>query len=153
MNLYWKLGAAAMTAALLYGGYQHVWHSGYDTAVAERKASDAVAIIHKQEVNAGEVAIKTAAGAAYERMSNEQMAPVRQRIGAAPRLRPGSGICGPAASPKSSGVSNGAETDTGSGLVREDVDRDLRTLKLQVEEALETGRACQAKLKLEGFMP
>lgn len=89
-----------------------------------------------------------------EGKKNEELAPVTERITAAPRLRVGAAICPPsprASEAQSTGSSNGS--DTSSGLVRQDVDGDIRALKLKVEEALATGRACQSFVRENGLVP
>lgn len=134
-----------------YGAQQH--QAGYDAAVAERTTRDLVAVVGRVQDNA---ALETKYGAINIKITevkNEELAPVRARI-AAERVRVGPAICGgPTAAPEAEDAAGGDGADPAGRLVRADVDRDLRALKLQVEEALATGRACQAWGREHGFVP
>ena len=86
------------------------------------------------------------------KVKNEELAPVRERI-VVERVRVGAGICGPTGAADPEGAAGGDGTDSPGRLVRPDVERDIRALKLAVEEDLTTGRACQAFVRENGIVP
>ncbi len=90
-----------------------------------------------------------------EGVKSEEIAAVTARVNAAPRLRPGSAVCpGPVArAPEAESVGSSNGGDSSSGMVREDVDRDLKALIIRTERAFATGRACQAFAEKNGFVP
>lgn len=154
---YWKAGAAlalvafAAAGVLAYGA--HKWQQGHDAAVAERAARDAVAILQRTRDNAVLSIKQDAINTILTRKKDEELAPVRSRIAAAPSVRVGPAICPSAASTiaQAKGPAGGDGADSPSRLVRPDVDRDIRALKLAVEEDLATGRACQKFLHQNGL--
>lgn len=152
----WKVGAAlALVAAVVAGGAayrSHVYDKGYAQAVADRKASDLVAITTRNKDNAALAVKQDATNIKIEKVKNEELAPVRDRI-VTRRVYVGTGICGPAAPAKTEDAAGSDRDDSPGRLVRPDIDRDIRALKLQVEEALATGRACQQFGKENGFYP
>jgi len=154
---------AAMTlllVLLLLGAWFGVRHygaqqrqAGYAAAVAERTARDLAAVVGRVQENAVLETKYDAINIRITEVKNEELAPVRARI-AAERVRIGPAICGgPAAASKTEDAAGGDGADPAGRLVRADVDRDLRALKLQVEEALAAGRACQEWGRDHGFVP
>ena len=147
-----KVGAVALliwTAAIYR---DHVYQLGYEAAVAERAAADALAVLRRTEENAVLAERQGATNLKITEAKHEELAPVRERI-VVERVRVGTAICGPAAPTQAESPSSGNEADPPGRLVREDVERDLRALKLQVEEHLGTARACQAFLRENGMAP
>ena len=145
MNPLWmlRLGGALAVAAALAWGYRHVDQGGFNRATSERAARDSVAIANRVASNT-ELAIKQDAFSKFlTKDHDEKLAPVVAVI-RTERVRIGPGICGPAAPAETGSASGGNAADTGGRLVREDIERDLRALEIRVEEALATGRACQA---------
>ncbi|MCC2962171.1 hypothetical protein LK540_17225 [Massilia sp. IC2-278] len=133
-----------------YGDMQY--HAGRTDAVEERAAADAFAVLRRTEEN---VVLAQSQGAAYLKITetkNEELAPVRERI-VTQRVYVGSAICGPAPTTEDAGADSGDETNPARRLVREDAERDIRALKVEVEEHLATGRACQAVLREYGLAP
>tara|TARA_R110000868_G_C10972514_1_gene770262 strand:+ start:2047 stop:2550 length:504 start_codon:yes stop_codon:yes gene_type:complete len=83
-----------------------------------------------------------------------EIAKIRASITSAPKLRVGSAICGEfAKSPEATGTSGGVEADTGTRLVRDDIDRDIKSLELKVEEAFATCRAAQKFITANELAP
>lgn len=133
-----------------YGDMQY--QTGRTEAAEERAAADALAILRRTEEN---VVLAQSQGAAYLKITevkNEEMAPVRERI-VTQRVYVGSAICGPATTTEDAGADGSNETNPARRLVREDAERDIRALKVEVEEHLATGRACQAVLRENGLAP
>lgn len=154
--LSWRIGAvAALVAALFAAGYA----SGHKHAKAQWALADAVraqaesaAILKRVAENAKIETQQAADNAAITKAKNEDLAPVRAAIAAAPRLRVGPAVCpGHAPAPDPTGAGGGAAADPGAGLVRQDVDRDIRALMTTVEDALATGRACQQFVAANGM--
>lgn len=154
--LLWKVGAAlALLGALAAAGADyrsHVYHEGYDQAVADRAAADLKAIAKRNQENAATVVKQESINVKIEKAKNEELAPVRDRI-VTRRVYVGTGICGPAAPAKAEDAASGDSGDSAGRLVRPDVERDIVALKLRVEEALATGRACQVWGRENGFYP
>jgi prophage endopeptidase len=154
---YWKAGAAlvlgiGITAGVkLYGAHQ--WQQGHDAAVSARAAQDVVAVLTRTKENAALSIKQDAINAIITKAKNEELAPVRDRI-AAERVRVGPAICNGSSAPaKTESPAGGDSADPPGRLVRPDIERDLRALKLAVEEDLATGRACQAFLDKNGLVP
>jgi prophage endopeptidase len=155
--LSWKIGAAlALVGALATA---HTWRvhqadrDGFDRAVSERGARDAVAVVARVQDNAALSIKQDSINAVLTKVKNEELTPVRSRIAAAPSVRVGTAICGPAPAAQAQDAGSGDGANPSGRLVRPDVDRDIRALKLAVEEDLATGRACQAWGKKNGFVP
>jgi len=152
----WKIGAAlALVAAVVSGGAayrSHVYHEGYDQAVTDSKAAELNARIKRDQENTVLAAKQDATNVKIEKVKNEELAPVRDRI-VTRRVYVGTGICGPAAPAKTEDAVSGDSADSTGRLVRSDIERDIVSLKLQVEEALATGRACQQFGRENGFYP
>lgn len=142
--------AVAALSVRWYGAVQH--QAGYDAAVADRAARDAVAVLRRTEENVVEAARQGGINLKITEVKNEELAPVRERI-VVKRVRVGTAICGPAAASETDVPAGGNEADPPGRLVREDVERDIRALKLAVEEDLATGRACQAAAREHGLVP
>lgn len=90
-----------------------------------------------------------------EGKKNEEVKSITDRVNAAPRLRVGNAVC-PASAPRAPEAESAGRSDVGNsggGLVREDVDRDFKTLTITVEKALATGRECQAFIRENGLAP
>lgn len=155
----WKIGAAAALlaaaagAVLAYGA--HKYDQGHEAAISQRAAQDAVAIINRTSENAATAAAQGAINLKITGIKNEELAPVRARIADAPSVRVGAAICPgrPAATTEAKSAAGGDRTDPPAGLVRSDIDRDIRALKIAVEEDLATGRACQRFLEENGLVP
>jgi prophage endopeptidase len=156
MKLSWKIGAVAALVGALTVGHtvrvRHACQAGYDTAVSERAARDAVAVITRTQDNAALAIKQDNINHIITKVKNEELAPVRERI-VIQRVHVGTAICGPAATPEAESAAGSDRADPPGRLVREDVDRDIRALKLAVEEGLATGRACQAFLVQNGLVP
>jgi prophage endopeptidase len=153
----WKIGGAlALAGALAAAGvayHHHVFQMGFDAAVAARAARDAVAVISRVQSNTALGIKQDAINTFIMKAKDEELAPVRSRIAAAPSVRVGTAICGPTAPAQAEDAASSDGTDPPGRLVRPDVDRDIRALKLAVEEDLATGRACQAFGRENGFWP
>lgn len=155
-----KLSAALLLAALLVVGWLGVrWYgagqyrAGHASAVAERAARDLTAVVGRVHDNAALEVKHGAINIKITEVKNEELAPVRARV-AADRVRVGPAICdGPAATTEAQDAAGSDGADSAGRLVREDVERDFKALTLQVEEALATGRACQAWGAENGLVP
>jgi prophage endopeptidase len=139
------------TAAAAY--HHHVYQQGWDAAVADRASHDLIAVVNRTKENATLSIKQDAINAVLTKAKNEELAPVASRI-AAERVRVGAALCnGPATPAKAESAAGGDSADPPGRLVRQDVDRDIRALKLAVEEDLATGRACQRFLQENGLVP
>jgi prophage endopeptidase len=154
---YWKAGAAVALAVAITAGVEaygsHKYGQGHDAAVSERAARDLVAVVKRTDQNAVLSIKQDSINAVLTKVKNEEIAPVRAHI-AAERVRVGAAICnGPAAPAQAESAAGRDSADPPGRLVRQDADRDIRALKLAVEEDLATGRACQAFLDKNGLVP
>jgi prophage endopeptidase len=149
-----------LTLVLLVGGWlslaaygTHRYNQGHAAAIAERAAQDAVAVLNRTKENDATVAVQAQTNSIITKVKNEELAPVRERI-VTQRVYVGSAICnGTAAPAKTQGTSSGDGADSSGRLVRQDVERDIVALKLDVEQDLATGRACQRFLDENGLVP
>lgn len=147
---YALLVTVVVTSALAY--HHHVFQQGFDAAVSERATRDAVAVVTRLQDNTKLSIKQDAINVILTKVKNEELAPVRARV-AAERVRVGAGICGSAAPSKAESPASGDSAYPSGGLVRPDIERDIRALKLDVEEDLATGRACQAFIRENGLVP
>ena len=154
LPLPWKIGAAlALTAALVGAGAgyrHHVYQQGFAAAVDQRAARDLVATVTRVADNAIAATHNTDINRFLTKDKDEKLAPIVRRI-YVDRVRVGAAICGPAASTQADDASRGDGADSPGRLVRPDIERDFRALKVVVEQDLATGRTCQAWGREHGF--
>lgn len=154
--LSWKICAGAGLALVLVVAastyHHHVYQQGFDAAVDQRAARDAVAVVARVQDNAVLSIKQDAINAVLTKVKNEELAPVLHRI-AADRVRVGPAICGPATPAQAQSAAGSDRSDPPGRLVRDDIERDLRALKAAVEQDLATGRACQAFVRDNGLVP
>lgn len=152
----WKLGAAAGVLVALVGAHvvrvNAAFDDGHAKAIAERAASDGVAILTRTRENQIVAIKQDAVNVELTKVKNEELDPVVRRI-ATDRVRVGSAICGSAAPAQAEDASSSDSANPPGRVVREDIERDLRALKLAVEQDLATGRTCQAWGRENGFIP
>ncbi|MFS2027624.1 hypothetical protein [Massilia sp. CT11-137] len=156
-----RLLIAAVLAVLLavgtWFGIHHYgaerYDAGHAAAMKERAALDAVAVLKRTTENAATAAAQAHTNSIITKAKNEELAPVRERI-VTQRVYVGSAICdGPPAPAQTADAASGDGANPPGRLVRPDVDRDIKALKLAVEEDLATGRSCQEWGKKNGFLP
>lgn len=151
----WKIGAALLLVAGLVG--VDVWRvheadkAGFDRAITERAARDAVSVVTRIQENATAAAHNSDINKYLTKDQDEKLTPVITRI-VTERVRVGEAICGSAASAKTDDARSGHEADSPGRLVRGDIERDLIALKIAVEKDLATGRTCQAWGREHGFV-
>lgn len=156
--LWARVAALVAFAVALVGfgwvkGAHHV-QSEWDAANMALERAQSKAITERLASNAATARKQAADNAAITKGKDNEIVTLTARVNAAERMRHGKAICGgstTATQAPSPGSSD--STDTSSGLVREDVDRDLRALIVAVEIDLATGRACQAFLQVNGLTP
>jgi len=130
----------------------HKYSAGHAAAVGERAAADAIALLRRTEENSALAVHQGATNLKITEVKHEEMQPVRERI-VTQRVYVGSGVCGPAGAADAESTASSDGANPLGRLVRSDVERDLVTLKLAVEEDLATGRACQAFVRENGMVP
>lgn len=144
--------------AALFGGKHFYDKHHYDLGYAAAKAEDRIAGDKTLTLRLQQNLIETDKNRETNRLitkaKDDELSSLRATIASAPKLRIGSAICGGVTRPPeatSASVSNGE--DPGSRVVRGDIGRDLDALKLTVETAFATGRACQAFLLEHDLAP
>jgi len=145
--------AAAMMAFGWLKGADHV-QDKWNAEQAARAQAVADAVLARVAANRKEADRQAAINQRIAKGKNNEIASLTARLNAAGRLRVGPALCGgpaPATQAKDAGGSDGA--DSPGGVVRDDVDRDLKALILVVETDLATGRACQAAAREHGLAP
>jgi hypothetical protein len=128
--------------------------SEWDKETADRKDAENRAVFDRIRNNERIAEQQEIDRQRITKVHHDELAKVRADIARAPGLRVGPGICAGFASgteTKSVGGRDGA--NTGGGMVREDVRRDIDALKLRVEEAFAAGRACQEVIRSNGMAP
>lgn len=153
----WKIGAGAALVVAL--GAAHLYRvnaafdAGHDAAVTERAAADLGAMVSRVQDNAVVEMKQKTINEILTKAKDAELAPVVQRI-YVDRVRVGAGTCGgPPAAAKADGAAGSDSANPPGRLVREDVERDTRALTEAVEQDLATGRACQAFIRENGFVP
>lgn len=152
-----KLGAALALVLAIFGAGHHFGARGvqsdWDADKLSRTSHENDAIHARVEQNASLATAQTATNATITKAKDEELAPVVKRI-YVDRVRVGPALCGgPAAPAKAESTSGSDGTDPAGRLVRDDLERDLRALEIRVEEAMATGRACQAFVTKNDLIP
>lgn len=155
--LSWKICAGAALVGALAVGHairvRHAYNAGHDAAVAERAGRDLVAVVGRVQENAALEARHETINLTITKAKDEELAPVRERI-VTRRVYVGPAICnGPAAPAKTEDATGGDGADPAGRLLPPEMERDIKALILETEEAAATGRACQAWGKEEGYVP
>jgi prophage endopeptidase len=153
----WKVGAVIALVATLGAAHAYrvsaAYDAGHDAAVTERAAADLGAVLTRVQDNAVLGFRQQTINEILTKAKNEELAPVVQRIHA-DRVRVGTALCnGPSSSAETEGASGGDGVDSPGRLVHDDIERDLKALMVAVEQDLATGRACQAFIRENGFVP
>lgn len=153
----WKIGAALALIGALAAA--HTWRvhqadqEGFDRATSERAARDTVAVVNRVQSNSALGIKQDALNKFLTKDKDEKLAPVVQRI-YVDRVRVGTAICGGPAAPAQAESAGGGDGAYPAGrLVRSDIERDLRALKVAVEQHFATGRTCQAFIDGNGLAP
>lgn len=133
----------------------HRYDAGHAAAIAERAAADAAAVLHRTQDNAALAAHQSESNLAITKEKDDEIADLRRRLAAAPRLRVGPSVCPdrPAAPAQAEGPTSGNGADPSAGLVSSRADADFKQLIQAVEQDLATGRACQAFVRENGLVP
>lgn len=143
------LAVGATLGVRWYGAHQ--FQAGHAAAEAEQRGRELVATVARVQDNAVVASKQQSINLTITESKNEELAPVRARI-AADRVRVGPALCGgAAAAPETESAQGGNGADPSGRVVRPDIDRDFRALKLAVEEDLATGRACQVFVEANGL--
>ncbi len=155
--LWIKLGAALALVGALVGWHVHAVSSarsdGRSEAIAERAAADLSATISRNIENDAEAVRQRAANVTITKAKDEELAPIRARI-STDRVRVGPAICdGPPMPAKATGTTGSDGASPEGRVLSESMDRDIRALILETEEAMATGRACEAFLNANGLVP
>lgn len=131
------------------------YDAGHAAAVAERAQADAAAVLRRTQDNAALAAHQSESNLAITKEKDDEIADLRRRLAAAPRLRVGSSVCPdrPAATAEAEGPASGDSADPSAGLVSSRADADFKQLIADVEQDLATGRACQAFVRENGLVP
>lgn len=124
----------------------------WDKDKVARKAAEELAIADRNAENAREKKRQDATNKTITENYHE-IDKLRTDLTSVKRVRIGTAICGQGASAttKTDSSNSGDVADTGARLVREDVNRDIRTLMIKVEEGFAAGRACQTFIEENGF--
>ena len=156
-----SIGAFALAALLLGAvlGMKHYgaerYDAGHAAAIAERAQADAAAVLKRTRDNAVQASHQDETNANITKEKDDEIADLRRRLAAAPRLRVGPSICPdrPAAPAQAQGAPGGDGADPSPGLVSSRADADLKQLIQAIEQDLATGRACQAFVRENGLVP
>lgn len=146
------IGGAGFYSGNEYGsnGVQAKWN----VDKAARATAEKAAVLARVAENHGIFRQQEITSQNITKAHDDELAKVRADLAHAPRLRIGTALCsGPASTAQAPSTSSGNAADSASRLVREDVGRDIDALKLKIEEAFATGRACQAFVTSNGLAP
>jgi hypothetical protein len=147
------LAAVVGIGVRAYGA--HRYQAGYYAGVDAGAQAAAKAVIKRTQENEVLATRQGETNTAITKEKDDEIADLRRRLAAAPRLRVGPSICpdrpAPPAQAESTAGSDGA--DPSAGLVSSRADADFKQLIEAVEQDLSTGRACQAFVRENGLMP
>ncbi len=147
------LAALVAIGVRAYGA--HRYQAGYYAGVEAGAQAAAAAVIKRNQENAVLASRQDETNAHLTKEKDDEIADLRRRLTAAPRMRVGSSVCPdrPAAPAQAESPAGGDGTDPSGGLVSAAADRDLKQLIEDVEQDLATGRACQAFVRENGLVP
>lgn len=139
--------------ARAYGA--HRYDAGHAAAVAERAQVDAAAVLKRTRENATQATRQHETNAHITKEKDDEIADLRRRLAAAPRLRVGPSVCPdrPAAPAQAESPAGSDGADPSPRLVSSRADADFKQLIEAVEQDLATGRACQAFVRENGLVP
>jgi hypothetical protein len=157
----WLAGLIVAAALLAVGGLAvHAYGArrfddGRADAIEERARADAAAVLKRTRDNATVAGQQATDNAHITKEKDDEIADLRRRLAAAPRLRVGPSVCPdrPAAPAQAQGPAGGDGADSSAGLVSNRADAEFKQLIEAVEQDLATGRACQAFIEKNGFVP
>lgn len=130
-------------------GVQKRWDA---EKVAEKAANDLL-VDKRREDNQSLAAKQKLDSSNIQRKHDEEVANARAAAARSERMRIGTAICPATGTTEASGTSGGNGANTGTRLVPDDIDRDIRALEVRVEEAFAAGRAAQAFIRDNGLAP
>jgi hypothetical protein len=133
----------------------HRYDAGHAAAINERAQADAAAVLKRTRENAAQAAHQDETNTHITKEKDDEIADLRRRLAAAPRLRVGPSVCPdrPSAPAHAQGPAGGDGADPSAGLVSARADADFKQLIQDVEQDLATGRACQAFIEKNGLVP
>lgn len=157
----WMAGLTVVAALLAVGGLAvhaygaHRYDVGHAAAIDERAAQDAVAVLTRTGENTVQAARQDETNTTITKEKDDEIADLRRRLAAAPRLRVGPSVCPnrPATPAQAEGPAGGDSANPSAGLVSSRADADFKQLIEAVEYDLATGRACQAFIEKNGLVP
>jgi hypothetical protein len=130
-------------------GVQAKW----DADKAARAASEKAVVATRTAENVAQAAKQAASAVAITKVHDDEMSSVRAQLAAAQRMRL-PGFCanrGPAAQAGTASAAGGDGADPAGGLLPVEVDRNIKALILETEQAAATGRACQTFVRDNGM--
>lgn len=143
---------AAVYAVGWLNGNLHVKHK-WDASRAAIQAAEAKAVDARLADNARLATQQAGFNAAITKAKNEDLAPALAAI-AADRVRIGPALCPRfAAATETAGTGRSDDADHVAAGIRDQAERDLKALELDVASALATGRTAQAFIKTNGLAP
>ena len=150
--------AAALLAGFALAVHEygvHQYDAGHAAAITERAAADAAAVLRRTQNNVVQAARQFSTNSTITKEKDDEIADLRRRLAAAPRLRVGPSVCPdrPAAPAQTQGAAGSDSADPPSRLVSSRADADFKQLIEEVEQDLATGRACQAFIEKNGLVP
>ena len=133
----------------------HRYDAGHAAAVTERAQADAAAVLKRSGENAVQAKRQDETNTTITKEKDNEIADLRRRLAAAPRLRVGTAVCPdrPTAAAQAQGAAGGDGADPSARLVSSRADADFKQLIEAVEQDLATGRACQAFVRDNGLVP
>jgi len=156
--LAYRIGLVATLALSMYvighhqgaKGVQRDWNASKAAIVLAEKA----AVDTRLSSNAKTAAEQAGFNAAIKKAKNEDLAPVVAAI-AADRVRIGPALCPGrfTATAEAPGASGGDGTDHVAAGIRDQAERDLKALEVEVAKSLATGRTAQGFITANGLAP
>jgi hypothetical protein len=152
-----RLAIAAVLVVAAWFGLRHYgaeqYKAGYYAGVNAGAQAAAKAVIKRTKENVAVATKQATDNASITKEKDDEIAALRARLAAAPRMRVGPSICPdrPTAATQAQGPAGGDGADPSTGLVSGRADADFKQLIEAVEQDLATGRACQAFIEKNGF--
>lgn len=150
---YWILLLLALCLGCEMHGAARI-QKKWDAQVKQQAAATEAALELQREQNRAIGAEQALKSTQIQKGHDDEMAKVRADLRNSERLRLGTAWCdgaSPAGSPQAGAAGGSNEANPAGRLVPAGVDRDLKALMLQVEEALATGRAAQKFILKNGM--
>ena len=148
---YWLLALVALCLGCEMHG-RHAVRKQWDVYIVAQSLISKTALDKRNDDNASLKKIQIGVSENIQKVNENEIINLRATIAQSKRLRIGSAICGGATGQAhANSATSGDAADTSGRLLSDEMDRDIKSLILETEQAAATGRAAQAFIRKNGL--